>query len=107
LLFSFLAIKFFHHVNQYIRLFVFLVLFGGFCSLFLLSTYNVEPVVKLASAKNGATELPFIKPTPKPEPKPEPEPPTPPPSPIPTQTPKPAPKSVEKKLTVVVVGRGG
>ncbi|EJG0043546.1 hypothetical protein [Vibrio parahaemolyticus] len=70
LLFAFLAIKFFHDVNQYIRLFVFLVLFGGFCGLFLLSTYNVQPVIETASAETNSIELPSVEPEPTPDPAP-------------------------------------
>ncbi len=46
LLFAFIALKFFQNVNQWLRLFVFLLLFGGFVGVFLISTYSVTPIVE-------------------------------------------------------------
>ncbi len=94
LLFAFLAIRFFHDVNPYIRLFVFLILFGGFCGLFLLSTYNAQPVIEVASAETNSTALTPAEPRPNTKPVPVHE-----PLPTPTPTPMPEPQPVTRTVT--------
>ncbi len=62
LLFAFLAIKFFPNTNQWIRLFVFILLFSGFIGSFFVSIYGVQPAMAskltLSSAEDVALEPP-------------------------------------------------